>query len=166
MGRDPWSLALPLPVVSSHFPGRAHGRLDVQNRYGCSSRDSSRDGGPRGTTACRVRRLDVCAGVLSLCFLLERGFHPSGPRSLCLDPSVHPQLADQSCTPAFGHDSRPIMHLFINSLAASAGGGLTYIRNVLPRFAQRSDVRVTVVLGTELRRECSVLQNVQLVERE
>ena len=25
-----------------------------------------------------------------------------------------------------------MMHLFINSLAVSAGGGLTYIRNVLP----------------------------------
>ena len=58
------------------------------------------------------------------------------------------------------------MHLFINSLAASAGGGLTYIRNVLPRLAQRSDVRVTVVLGTDLRREFSALPNVEFVERE
>src|SRR5208282_3334310 len=28
-----------------------------------------------------------------------------------------------------------MIHLFINALAASAGGGLTYIRNVLPRLA-------------------------------
>ena len=44
-------------------------------------------------------------------------------------------------------------HLFINSLAASAGGGLTYIRNVLPHFASSRDVRVTVALGSSLREE-------------
>ena len=58
------------------------------------------------------------------------------------------------------------MHLFINSLAASAGGGLTYIRNVLPVFARRSNVRVTIALGTELRREFAVLPNVEFIERE
>ena len=45
------------------------------------------------------------------------------------------------------------MHLFINSLAASAGGGLTYIRNVLPRLAARSDVKVTIALSSALREE-------------
>ena len=39
-----------------------------------------------------------------------------------------------------------MIHLFINALAASAGGGLTYIRNVLPRLAFRDDVRTTVLL--------------------
>jgi len=44
-------------------------------------------------------------------------------------------------------------HLFINAAAASAGGGLTYIRNVLPCLAARNDVRVTVLLGETLRGE-------------
>ncbi len=46
-----------------------------------------------------------------------------------------------------------MMHLFINALAASAGGGLTYVRNVLPRLAAREDVRTTVLLGETLRKE-------------
>jgi glycosyltransferase involved in cell wall biosynthesis len=44
-----------------------------------------------------------------------------------------------------------MIHLFINALAASAGGGLTYIRNVLPRLALRNDVCATVPLSTSLR---------------
>jgi glycosyltransferase involved in cell wall biosynthesis len=40
-----------------------------------------------------------------------------------------------------------MIHLFINALAASAGGGLTYVRNVLPRLAGRNSVRTTVLLG-------------------
>jgi glycosyltransferase involved in cell wall biosynthesis len=46
-----------------------------------------------------------------------------------------------------------MMHLFINSLAASAGGGLTYIRNVLPHLADAPDLRVTVALAPSLREE-------------
>jgi glycosyltransferase involved in cell wall biosynthesis len=46
-----------------------------------------------------------------------------------------------------------MMHLFINSLAASAGGGLTYIRNVLPHLADEPDLRVTVALAPSLREE-------------
>jgi glycosyltransferase involved in cell wall biosynthesis len=43
-----------------------------------------------------------------------------------------------------------MIHLFINALAASAGGGLTYVRNVLPRLAVRNDVRTTVLVSTVL----------------
>jgi glycosyltransferase involved in cell wall biosynthesis len=46
-----------------------------------------------------------------------------------------------------------MIHIFINALAASAGGGLTYLRNVLPRLAVRDHVRTTVVLSGTLRRE-------------
>jgi glycosyltransferase involved in cell wall biosynthesis len=46
-----------------------------------------------------------------------------------------------------------MIHLFINAMAASAGGGLTYIRNILPRLAARNDVRTTVLLGAALRNE-------------
>jgi glycosyltransferase involved in cell wall biosynthesis len=46
-----------------------------------------------------------------------------------------------------------MIHLFINALAASAGGGLTYVRNVLPRLAVRDDVGATVLLNAALRGE-------------
>jgi glycosyltransferase involved in cell wall biosynthesis len=59
-----------------------------------------------------------------------------------------------------------MMHLFINSLAASAGGGLTYIRNVIPYLASNSEVRVTVAVGPSLRRELSRFSNVDFLEME
>lgn len=46
-----------------------------------------------------------------------------------------------------------MIHLFINALSASAGGGLTYVRNVMPRMAARNDVRTTLVAGQGLRGE-------------
>jgi len=60
--------------------------------------------------------------------------------------------------------SQRMMHLFINGLAASAGGGLTYIRNVVPHLAATSDLRVTVLLGPELRDELRGLPNVAFEE--
>lgn len=59
-----------------------------------------------------------------------------------------------------------MMHLFINALAASAGGGLTYIRNVIPEMASRPDLRVTVLLGTRLRQEFPVLPSVEFITLE
>ncbi|HYA61789.1 MAG TPA: glycosyltransferase family 1 protein [Candidatus Sulfotelmatobacter sp.] len=58
------------------------------------------------------------------------------------------------------------MHLFINSLAASAGGGLTYIRNVIPHLATTPNLRVTVALGPRLREEFLGVANVNFVELE
>jgi glycosyltransferase involved in cell wall biosynthesis len=46
-----------------------------------------------------------------------------------------------------------MIHLFINALAATAGGGLTYVRNVLPRLGVRDDVHATVLLNAALRGE-------------
>jgi glycosyltransferase involved in cell wall biosynthesis len=54
-------------------------------------------------------------------------------------------------------------HLFVNAAAASAGGGLTYIRNVLPRLAARDDIRVTVLLGKTLRGEIGESARVTLL---
>jgi glycosyltransferase involved in cell wall biosynthesis len=48
---------------------------------------------------------------------------------------------------------RGMIQLFMNALAASAGGGLTYVRNVLPRLVLRDDVRTTVLLSGTLRGE-------------
>ena len=59
-----------------------------------------------------------------------------------------------------------MMHLFINSLAASAGGGLTYIRNVIPHLAASADLRVTVALSPSLRQEFANAGNVEFLELE
>jgi|SRR5271165_700787 len=58
------------------------------------------------------------------------------------------------------------MHLFINSLAASAGGGLTYIRNVIPHMAATPGLRVTVALTPGLRQEFRAFADVDFVESE
>ena len=55
-------------------------------------------------------------------------------------------------------------HLFINSLAASAGGGLTYIRNVIPYLAANPQVQVTAAVGAGLREELRRFSNVDFLE--
>jgi glycosyltransferase involved in cell wall biosynthesis len=57
-----------------------------------------------------------------------------------------------------------MIRLFINGLAASAGGGLTYLRNVIPQLARRDDVHATVLLSPALRREFEENGNVSFVE--
>jgi glycosyltransferase involved in cell wall biosynthesis len=59
-----------------------------------------------------------------------------------------------------------MMRLFINSLAASAGGGLTYIRNVIPHLASKSALQVTVALGGGLREEFREFSNIEFLEME
>jgi len=56
------------------------------------------------------------------------------------------------------------MHLFINSLAATAGGGLTYLRGVIP--ATDSGLKLTVALSPRLGREFHGFSNIDLVEFE
>jgi len=57
-----------------------------------------------------------------------------------------------------------MIRLFINGLAASAGGGLTYLRNVIPHLAQRVDAETTVLLNPAVRRELGQLPNISFVE--
>jgi glycosyltransferase involved in cell wall biosynthesis len=57
-----------------------------------------------------------------------------------------------------------MIRLFINGLAASVGGGLTYLRNVIPHFARRGDVETTVLLHAAMRQEFGELPNISLVE--
>jgi glycosyltransferase involved in cell wall biosynthesis len=52
------------------------------------------------------------------------------------------------------------MHLFLNCLAASAGGGLTYPRNVVPHLSARPGLRTTVAANASLRRELGDLPNI------
>ncbi len=55
-------------------------------------------------------------------------------------------------------------HIFINALAASAGGGLTYVRNVVPLFAERSGACATLLADASLAREFHDLRNVDCIE--
>ena len=57
-----------------------------------------------------------------------------------------------------------MIHLFINALAASAGGGRTYVRNIIPQLATQTGVRVTIALSPDLRRELDPGSNVDFVE--
>ncbi|HZW05410.1 MAG TPA: hypothetical protein VFF58_00750, partial [Candidatus Nitrosotalea sp.] len=57
-------------------------------------------------------------------------------------------------------------HLFVNFLAASAGGGLTYIRNVIPHLASSPGLRVTVALGLGLREEFRAFPQIEFAEME
>jgi glycosyltransferase involved in cell wall biosynthesis len=56
-----------------------------------------------------------------------------------------------------------MIRLFINGLAASAGGGLTYLRNVVPHLARRMDAETTVLSSPAIRRELEV-PNISFVE--
>jgi glycosyltransferase involved in cell wall biosynthesis len=55
------------------------------------------------------------------------------------------------------------MRLFLNGLAASAGAGLTYLRNVIPEISKRREVRTTVALDSALQREFEGLANISFV---
>lgn len=57
-----------------------------------------------------------------------------------------------------------MIRLFINGLAASAGGGLTYLRNVIPHLARRVDAETTVLLNPALRREFGKQPKIAFVE--
>lgn len=56
-----------------------------------------------------------------------------------------------------------MIRIFINGLAASAGGGLTYLRNVIPELAQRADVKTTVALDASFQPEFGDLPNISFV---
>jgi glycosyltransferase involved in cell wall biosynthesis len=57
-----------------------------------------------------------------------------------------------------------MIRLFINGLAASAGGGLTYLRNVIPQLASRDGVQATILLNATFRREFEENGNISFVE--
>ncbi len=56
------------------------------------------------------------------------------------------------------------MRLFLNGLAATAGGGLTYIRNVIPFLAGAPGLKVTIALTPGLRTELQNFVTVDFVE--
>lgn len=57
-----------------------------------------------------------------------------------------------------------MIRLFINGLAASAGGGLTYLRNVIPCLARRVDAETTVLLSPAICHEFGKLPNISFLQ--
>ena len=57
-----------------------------------------------------------------------------------------------------------MMRLFLNGLAASAGGGLTYLRNVVPHLSARADLETKVAVSGELREEFGELPRISFVK--
>ncbi len=63
-------------------------------------------------------------------------------------------------------ECQSMIHLFVNALAASAGGGLTYVRNVIPQIAARNDAMATILLDKGLRQEFQTPSNIEFLEWE
>ena len=59
-----------------------------------------------------------------------------------------------------------MMRLFLNCVAACAGGGLTYLRNVAPHLSARSDVHTVIAARSTLKCEIGDLPNISRVDFE
>jgi glycosyltransferase involved in cell wall biosynthesis len=55
------------------------------------------------------------------------------------------------------------MRLFIHALGASAGGGLTYLRNLIPHLAARNDLEVKMLSGEAAGATISSASNVEMM---
>ena len=56
-----------------------------------------------------------------------------------------------------------MMHIFLNGMGASAGGGLTYLRNVLPHLSKRQGLRTTVLVSPGFEAGPEFHENVELL---
>ncbi len=56
------------------------------------------------------------------------------------------------------------LRIFLNGAAASAGGGLTYLRNVVPILSRRADVFTTIAMSSSLRTEFRSADNVSFID--
>ena len=54
------------------------------------------------------------------------------------------------------------MKLFVNGMGASAGGGLTYVRNILPHLSARDDIKTTLALNSPLNDAIPVFANINV----
>jgi glycosyltransferase involved in cell wall biosynthesis len=57
-----------------------------------------------------------------------------------------------------------MIHLFVDASAASSGSGPTYVRNIVPHLAARTDLRSTILVSLLLRQEFREQSNVSFVE--
>jgi glycosyltransferase involved in cell wall biosynthesis len=53
-----------------------------------------------------------------------------------------------------------MIHLFFDASAASAGSGLTYVRNIVPSLEARNDVRATILVNPEFRQQLQDRKNI------
>jgi glycosyltransferase involved in cell wall biosynthesis len=58
-----------------------------------------------------------------------------------------------------------MIRIFVNGLASSAGGGLTYLRNITPWLARRNDVAATILIGSSANGLLASAENVSIIER-
>src|SRR4029077_298307 len=159
------------PVLHPGVAGRREcwpsGEMDASHRrsFFCLGPARGCNGGRTG--ACGFRRLAFCCGLPTVCFLLGPSLRAGG----C---SSHTCISSGACPRCFRIGSvggkrglrrrHPMMHLFLNALAANAGGGLTYLRNVLPHLSARNDVRTTAAVNPTLGQELEELPNVSFLE--
>jgi glycosyltransferase involved in cell wall biosynthesis len=59
-----------------------------------------------------------------------------------------------------------MIHIFINAASASAGGGLTYVRNVVPRLVSQEGVYTTLLVGEMLRSEIGESSHVRVLSED
>ncbi len=52
-----------------------------------------------------------------------------------------------------------MIHIFVNAGSASAGGGLTYLRNLVAQLRRRNDVRATILTSDQARGTLSLIKN-------
>ncbi len=57
-----------------------------------------------------------------------------------------------------------MIHVFLNGLGASAGAGLTYLHNVVPRLSSIPEVRTTLAVQPQLRMQFSGLAGVDVLD--
>jgi glycosyltransferase involved in cell wall biosynthesis len=57
-----------------------------------------------------------------------------------------------------------MIHLFVDASAASSGSGPTYVRNIVPHLAARTNLRSTVLISPRLRQEFQNQSNVSFDE--
>ena len=65
---------------------------------------------------------------------------------------------------SYNDTSSAMIHLFVDASAASSGSGPTYVRNVVPHLAARTDLRSTILISPLFRREFRDQSNVSFVE--
>jgi glycosyltransferase involved in cell wall biosynthesis len=59
-----------------------------------------------------------------------------------------------------------MIRLFINALAATAGGGITYVRNLVPELAARRDLHTTLLVPATVRGQLPQYENVEMLEHD
>src|SRR5581483_6021121 len=56
-----------------------------------------------------------------------------------------------------------MIHIFLNGSGANAGGGLTYLNNVIPHLSARNDLQVTVLVSEYLRQSLGEFPNISFL---